>query len=124
MFAKGISRKDDTLPERFLREGRLADKQKRVVPLDELLDKYYCCAWIYTHWYSHKETLQKLHIEPVKDYEKLYQGKEGKKLKPHSKWFKNLVVSIVFFVLGRAIQSLSRIDKTIRKRWQPGRWIR
>jgi aldehyde:ferredoxin oxidoreductase len=118
---EGITRKDDTLPERFLREGRLADKQKRVVPLDALLDKYYVMRGYTLSGIPTKETLQKHHIEPVKDYEKLYQGKEGKKLKPRSKWFKDLVVSVVFFVLGRALQSLSRIDETIKKEvatWQ------
>jgi aldehyde:ferredoxin oxidoreductase len=38
---EGITRKDDTLPDRFLKEGRLNDPKKRVVPLDKLLDQYY-----------------------------------------------------------------------------------
>lgn len=37
----GISRKDDTLPERFLKEGRESDPQKYVVPLEQMLTKYY-----------------------------------------------------------------------------------
>ncbi|MEN6522532.1 MAG: aldehyde ferredoxin oxidoreductase family protein [Anaerolineaceae bacterium] len=118
---EGISRKDDTLPERFLREGRLADKQNKVVPLDPLLDKYYALRGYTSTGIPTKETLQKHLIDPVKDYEKLYKGKEGNKLKPRSKWFKNLVVNVVFFVLGSALQSLSRMDETIKKEvasWQ------
>jgi aldehyde:ferredoxin oxidoreductase len=38
---EGISRKDDTLPEMFLKEGRACDPKKRTVPLDKMLDKYY-----------------------------------------------------------------------------------
>jgi len=38
---EGISRKDDTLPGRMLKEGRKSDPKKRVVPLKPMLDKYY-----------------------------------------------------------------------------------
>jgi aldehyde:ferredoxin oxidoreductase len=38
---EGISRKDDVLPERFLKEGRLTDPEKRTVPLEKMLDRYY-----------------------------------------------------------------------------------
>ncbi|MDY0161607.1 aldehyde ferredoxin oxidoreductase family protein [Desulfobotulus sp.] len=37
----GISRKDDTLPERLLRESRRGDKKERTVPLKKMLDRYY-----------------------------------------------------------------------------------
>jgi aldehyde:ferredoxin oxidoreductase len=38
---EGISRKDDTLPDRFLKEGRKNDPANRTVPLDKMLDRYY-----------------------------------------------------------------------------------
>lgn len=38
---EGISRKDDTLPERLLKEGRKNDPANRIVPLDKMLDRYY-----------------------------------------------------------------------------------
>ncbi len=38
---EGISRKDDTLPGRFLNEGRDCDDKKRTVPLEKMLDQYY-----------------------------------------------------------------------------------
>ena len=38
---EGISRKDDTLPARFLREGRTCDPKKCTVPLEPMLDDYY-----------------------------------------------------------------------------------
>ncbi len=38
---EGISRKDDTLPARFLNEPRRNDPAQRTVPLDKMLDNYY-----------------------------------------------------------------------------------
>lgn len=38
---EGISREDDTLPARFLNEGRTCDPEKRTVPLEAMLDEYY-----------------------------------------------------------------------------------
>jgi aldehyde:ferredoxin oxidoreductase len=38
---EGISRKDDTLPARFLAEGRESDPKKSTVPLAKMLDRYY-----------------------------------------------------------------------------------
>ena len=38
---EGITRLDDTLPERFLREVREDDSEGLVVPLEAMLDKYY-----------------------------------------------------------------------------------
>ncbi len=38
---EGISRKDDTLPARFLNEGREADPRKSTVPLAKMLNRYY-----------------------------------------------------------------------------------
>jgi len=38
---EGISRDDDTLPERLLKQGRDSDPHKKVVPLDKMLPQYY-----------------------------------------------------------------------------------
>lgn len=38
---EGISRKDDTLPARMLKESRRSDAEQWTVPLDKLLDRYY-----------------------------------------------------------------------------------
>jgi len=38
---EGITRKDDTLPERFLKESRKSDNENKTVPLDKMLDNYY-----------------------------------------------------------------------------------
>jgi len=38
---EGISRKDDTLPDRFVNEVRISDLKKRTVPLEKMLFDYY-----------------------------------------------------------------------------------
>ena len=38
---EGISQKDDTLPDRFLKEGRKNDPKNRTVPLARMISKYY-----------------------------------------------------------------------------------
>lgn len=56
---EGISRKDDTLPERLLREPCLSDKDKRVVPLEKMLDKYYKLKGYNSDGIPTKATLEK-----------------------------------------------------------------
>ena len=38
---EGITRRDDTLPDRLLRECRISDPEKRTVPLSKMLPGYY-----------------------------------------------------------------------------------
>ncbi|OQX63368.1 MAG: aldehyde ferredoxin oxidoreductase [Desulfococcus sp. 4484_241] len=58
----GISRKDDTLPERLLKEGRKSDPENLVVPLESMLDKYYRLRGYDSNGIPTKETLKKLKI--------------------------------------------------------------
>jgi len=60
---EGISRKDDTLPERFLKEGRKNDPLNRVVPLKQMLDQYYKIRGFDDNGIPTVETLRKLGIE-------------------------------------------------------------
>jgi aldehyde:ferredoxin oxidoreductase len=63
-IGEGISRKDDTLPERFLKEGRECDSRKTTVPLDKMLDKYYKVRGFDQDGIPTAETMQKLGISP------------------------------------------------------------
>lgn len=60
---EGISRKDDTLPRRLLKEGRLSDAQNHVVPLDKMLDKYYKMKGFDDEGIPTEKTLEELDIE-------------------------------------------------------------
>ncbi len=59
---EGISRKDDTLPERFLKEGRECDPKKTTVPLHKMLDKYYKVRGFDENGIPAQKTMQKLNI--------------------------------------------------------------
>jgi aldehyde:ferredoxin oxidoreductase len=112
---EGISRKDDQLPKRFLTVGRLADAQGQVVPLDEMLDRYYSLRGYTPTGLPTLQTLRKAGITPAEDYGQLLASLDYKTLKPRKGWFKQVVVSTFFFILGRAFQSLSRRDETLRR---------
>lgn len=60
---EGISRKDDTLPRRLLKEGRLSDQKKRVVPLEKMLGKYYKIKGYDDNGIPTEKTLEELGIE-------------------------------------------------------------
>ncbi len=59
---EGISRKDDTLPARLLKEGRKSDAQAKTVPLEKMLDKYYRLRGFDKNGVPSNETLKKLGI--------------------------------------------------------------
>lgn len=59
---EGITKEDDTLPGRFLKEGRISDPGKRTVPLKKMLDKYYRIRGYDSDGVPTKKTLEKLSI--------------------------------------------------------------
>ena len=63
---EGISRKDDTLPGRMLKEGRKSDPKGRVVPLEPMLNKYYKLKGFDNNGIPTAKTLKKLSITPKK----------------------------------------------------------
>ena len=60
---EGISKKDDTLPKRFLEEARLSDSKKWVVPLEKMLNTYYKKKGYDNNGIPLHKTLEKLGIE-------------------------------------------------------------
>ena len=60
---EGISRKDDTLPERFLNEGRRTDPNNRTVPLEKMLNSYYRGRGFDNNGIPTDKLLKKLDIE-------------------------------------------------------------
>jgi aldehyde:ferredoxin oxidoreductase len=59
---EGISRKDDTLPERFLSDVRRDDPRQLTVPLDKMLDRYYQLRGYNTNGIPTTDTLDELGI--------------------------------------------------------------
>lgn len=66
---EGISRRDDILPDRFLKEGRVGDPKQRVVPLDRMLDTYYRRRGYDMNGVPSLKTLHALNIEITGDKE-------------------------------------------------------
>jgi len=60
---EGISRQDDTLPDRFLKEGRKNDPKNRTVPLEKMLDNYYKLRGYDKNGIPTGETLREYGIE-------------------------------------------------------------
>lgn len=59
---EGVTRKDDTLPPRMLKEGRPCDPDKLTVPLEKMLDGYYKLRGYDKNGIPTEETLRKLSI--------------------------------------------------------------
>jgi aldehyde:ferredoxin oxidoreductase len=59
---EGITMKDDTLPERFLSEGRKSDPNNHTVPLKKMLKKYYKLKGYDTNGIPLKKVLHKLQL--------------------------------------------------------------
>jgi aldehyde:ferredoxin oxidoreductase len=60
---EGISRKDDTLPERFLKEGRKSDPKNHTVPLHKMLDKYYKIKGYDNNGIPKNEVMKRMQID-------------------------------------------------------------
>jgi len=59
---EGINRYDDTLPGRFLKQGRGFDRDNKVVPLKKMLPKYYKVRGFDTDGIPMKKMLEELGI--------------------------------------------------------------
>lgn len=60
---EGISKKDDTLPSRFLNEGRKCDPKERTVPLERMLKRYYRIRGFDANGIPKKRLLRRLKIQ-------------------------------------------------------------
>ena len=112
---EGISRKDDTLPRRFLTEGRGCDAKKRTVPLQPMLNSYYRLRGYDPHGIPTEKTLKRLGIKPKWDMATDPRLDTFKMVSPGGKPVKHLYLSIMFWFVGRAIQAAARVDREVRK---------
>ncbi len=115
---EGIRRKDDTLPERFMKEGRSCDDEHHTVPLYEMLDDYY-----HLRGYDHQgipsaKTLRKLRIE-IKDPGVSLTGTgDFRFMIPGGKWAKRSYISIMLWFVGRAMQAAAKVDKGVKQEFE------
>ena len=115
---EGIRRKDDTLPERFLKEGRSCDEEHHTVPLYEMLDDYYKLRGYDHQGIPSAGTLRKLGIE-IKDPGVSFKGNEDFRfMVPRGKCVKRLYISIMLWFVGRAMQAAAKVDKGVKKEFE------
>ena len=111
---EGISRKDDTLPARLLKEGRRDDPKKRTVPLDLMLDRYYRIRGYDSNGVPTARTLEKLGLaaarSPVGQRANWPTVRCGPKRSPVKRWY----LAIMLWFVGRAVQAASRVDKEVK----------
>ena len=59
---EGISREDDTLPDRLVNQGRQSDNLQQTVPLDRMISRYYALRGYDSNGIPTPATLEKLQI--------------------------------------------------------------
>lgn len=106
----GISAKDDTLPARFLTEADTGHPVKKTVDLGPMLKDYYRIKGYDRSGKPDSRVLRKLGI--VDSTEKI------KSVKPGRKFFKELYVKMMLFVVGRAISAAAAVDPGIKKEFE------
>ncbi len=112
---EGISRKDDTLPDRFLKEGRACDPEKRVVPLSKMLDSYYKVRGYDADGRPSQKTLKALSIQTGTTPDRGETASGFRIIAPGKKPLKRLYLAIMLWFVGRAIQAASRVDAGVRE---------
>ncbi len=115
---EGIRRKDDTLPERFMKEGRGCDEEQHTVPLFEMLDAYYELRGYDHQGIPAMKTLRRLGID-IKEAETGLSGHKDIRFIPSkAKRIKRLYLSVMLWFVGRAMQAAARVDKGVKKEFE------
>ncbi|MFO7715776.1 aldehyde ferredoxin oxidoreductase family protein [Desulfosarcina sp.] len=112
--AEGISRKDDTLPKRFLTEGRRCDARQRTVPLQPMLNAYYRLRGYDAHGIPADRTMKRLGIAPRWEILTDERLDYFKMLSPGGKPLKRIYLTVMLWFVGRSIQAAARVDREVR----------
>ena len=111
---EGISRKDDTLPRRFLTEGRGCDPNQHTVPLQPMLSTYYRLRGYDSHGTPTPQTVKRLGIQPKWETHADERLGAFKIVSPGGKPLQRMYLVLMFWFLGRAIQAAARVDRQVR----------
>jgi hypothetical protein len=111
---EGISRKDDTLPPRMLREGQGDDPRCRPVPLEPMLDRYYRIRGYNSNGVPSARTLAKLGLAPRGASAGRVNGLSCREVRPRTRRLRRWYLAAMLRFVGRAIQAVSRVDAEAR----------
>ena len=108
---EGISRKDDTLPPRLLREARSDDPLGLRVPLEPMLDRYYRLRGYNSNGVPTAKTLKKLGLSTKGGAPRTRGGLFCREVKPKNSRLKQRYLAVMLWFFGRAVQAVSRVDR-------------
>lgn len=112
---EGVRRAADTLPARFLTEGRTTDPEAHTVDLAPMLDRYYEIAGYDADGVPTLETLTALEIPPAPGGAVPERPLRYRELRPGRKPLKRAIIKGAMFALGRAWQTLTRFDERLQR---------
>jgi len=110
----GITDRDDTLPRRFLLEGRGCDDLNRTVPLKKMLSPYYRIRGYDPRGRPTPKTMKRMGITAKKNAVDDKHRAHYRMVAAGTNPFKRIYLTLLFWFMGRAIQAASRVDKTIK----------
>lgn len=111
---EGISRKDDTLPQRMLAEGRTCDPQRRTVPLAQMLESYYRLRGYSVSGVPTADQLHKLSIDILKNASPSTAENEPQLIVPRANVLKKYYLMVMMWFMGRAIEAAAKMDTAIK----------
>lgn len=111
---EGISRKDDTLPARFLVEGRTCDPQRRRVPLAPMLEAYYRLRGYGVSGVPSVEKLHQLRIGVPGSFSPANAENEPQLSVPRVNVPKKYYLMVMMWFMGRAIEAAAKMDTAIK----------
>lgn len=112
---EGFSRKDDTLPRRFLVAGRADDEEMVPVLLPSMIDAYYRLRGYDRRGIPSSKTCKRLGIimdRPLVADPRLAHFKMAT---PGAYRMKRLYLSLMFWIVGRAIEAACKVDRQVRQ---------
>lgn len=112
---EGVSRKDDTLPDRFLTDGRTCDPDQRTVPLAPMLSEYYRLRDYSPAGVPTSDRLKRLGIRIPAGIYPPSRSKKWQLIVPGANPFKKYYLAVLMWFVGRAIQAGARVDPAIQK---------
>ena len=128
--AEGISRKDDTLPYRFLGEGDTGYPVRSTVPLEPMLDRYYRIRGYDEEGVPSLKTLGRAGLGPEASDVRWTRAPEERRRSgdsrtagrvkktpqpPPASKLKIAYLEVLTFFLGRGLQAASKFDPDIRR---------
>jgi hypothetical protein len=112
---EGVRRRDDTLPARFLSEGRTCDPKNRTVPLERMLADYYRLRGYDADGIPCAQRLEKLGI-PLRFGQAEVDADPGyREILPGRSLVKRLYMAVMLWFMGRSVQAAARSDDAVRK---------